>query len=46
VTISIENQVSHPILRFAGILSKKDADSLMDMVEEEFGRVNLDEWKD
>jgi predicted DNA-binding antitoxin AbrB/MazE fold protein len=46
VTISIENQVSHPILRFAGILSKKDADSLMDMVEEEFGRVNLNEWKD
>ena len=46
VTISIENQVSHPILRFAGILNKKDADSLMDMVEDEFERVNLDEWKD
>ncbi len=46
VTISVENQVSNPILRFAGILNENDANNLMDMVEDEFERVNLDEWKD
>lgn len=42
VTVSIEKEVSHPILRFAGILSEKEANRMMQMVEDEFERINQD----
>jgi hypothetical protein len=35
-----------PILRFAGILSEEEANRMLKVVEEEFERVNPDEWKD
>jgi len=46
VTVSVEKEASHPILRFAGILNDEEADEMMKVVEEEFERVNMDEWKD
>lgn len=46
ITLSIEKVVSHPLLRFAGILNEEEADGMMKIVEEEFERVNPDEWKD
>lgn len=46
VTVSVKREGSHPILRFAGILSEEDANMMMKMVEDEFERVNPDEWKD
>ncbi|MBI4378783.1 MAG: antitoxin family protein [Nitrospinae bacterium] len=46
VTISIEKEVSHPILRFAGILSDDEADKMMKTVEDEFEWINPNEWKD
>jgi predicted DNA-binding antitoxin AbrB/MazE fold protein len=46
VTVSVKKETPHPILKFAGILSKDDADMMMKMVEDEFERINPDEWKD
>ncbi|MDN3514328.1 MAG: antitoxin family protein [Candidatus Brocadia sp.] len=46
VTISVKKNVLSPILRFAGILSEEEANKMLRMLEEEFERVNLDEWKD
>lgn len=46
LTISTEKSESHPVLRFAGILSNREADEMMKMIEDEFEKVNLDEWKD
>ena len=46
VSISIKKDAFSPITRFAGILSDEDASKMLRIVEEEFERVNLDEWKD
>jgi len=46
VTVSSKRGVGHPILKFAGILSEEEADRLMKVVEDEFERINPDEWKD
>lgn len=46
VTISTEKRGTHPILKFAGILSNKEADEMMKVIEDEFEKVNLDEWQD
>jgi len=46
VTIAVKQKEVSPILRFAGILSEEEANKMLRMVEEEFERVNLDEWKD
>ncbi|MBI3815853.1 MAG: antitoxin family protein [Nitrospinae bacterium] len=46
LTISTEKRESHPILRFAGIISNEEADEMMKVIEDEFERINLDEWKD
>ncbi len=46
VTVSIEKQVAHPLFRFAGSLTEEDANRMLNVIEEEFERVNLDEWKD
>ena len=46
VTIAVKQKELSPILRFAGILSEEEASKMLRIVEEEFERVNLDEWKD
>ena len=46
LTLSIEKKVIHPILRFAGILKEEEANQMMKTVDDEFERVNPDEWKD
>ena len=47
ITISpVKGAVVHPLLRFAGILSTEDADSMIKAVENEFEKVNLNDWKD
>ena len=46
ITISPVKGTVHPLLRFAGILSAEDADSMRKIVEDEFEKVNLDDWKD
>ena len=46
IDLSIEKKGIHPILRFAGILKEEEADQMMKAVDDEFERVNPDEWKD
>ncbi len=46
VTIAVKQKELSPILRLAGILSEEEANTMLRIVEEEFERVNLDEWKD
>ena len=46
VSISIKKDAFSPIIRFAGILSEEEANKMLRIVEEEFERVNPDEWKD
>lgn len=46
VTIAVKQKELSPILRFAGILSEEEANKMLRIVEEEFERINLDEWKD
>lgn len=46
VTVSTEKEISSPLLRFTGILSEDEADKMMKAVEDEFERINPDEWKD
>lgn len=45
VSVSVKKYAVSPILRFAGILSEEEANSMLRVVEEEFERINLDEWK-
>ncbi|MGR3311589.1 MAG: antitoxin AF2212-like protein [Candidatus Brocadiales bacterium] len=45
VTLTVEKEVSHPILRFAGILSEEEANRMLQIVEDEFEGINPDEWK-
>lgn len=45
-TVLVRKEGVHPILRFAGILSEEEATRMMKTVEEEFERINPDEWKD
>lgn len=46
VTISTEKDVSLPFLKFAGILSEEEANKMMKVVDDEFERINQDEWRD
>jgi hypothetical protein len=46
ITISPLKGAVHPLLRFAGILSAEDADSMLKVVEDEFEKVNPNDWKD
>lgn len=45
VTLAVKQKELSPILRFAGILSEEEANTMLRIVEEEFERVNPDEWK-
>lgn len=46
ITIAFKQKELSPILRFAGILSEEEANRMLKVVEEEFERVNLNEWND
>lgn len=46
ITIAFKQKELSPVLRFAGILSEEEANGMLKAVEEEFERVNPDEWKD
>lgn len=46
VTIAVKQKKLSPILRFAGILSEEEANKMLRIAEDEFERINLDEWKD
>jgi len=46
ITISPLKGAVHPLMRFAGILSAEDADSMLKVVEDEFEKVNPNDWKD
>jgi len=46
ITISPLKGAVHPLLRFAGIMSAEDADSMLKVVEDEFEKVNPNDWKD
>lgn len=46
VTVSIGEEVSNTVLKFAGVLSDDEAAGMMKTVDEEFERINLNEWKD
>lgn len=44
ITVAIQEKASHPFLRFAGILNEEEADKMIKIVEDEFEKVNPDEW--
>jgi predicted DNA-binding antitoxin AbrB/MazE fold protein len=46
VRIIKSQEKKNPILKFAGILSDEEANSMINIIEEEFEKVNPDEWKD
>ncbi len=46
VTVSTEKDASSPILRFAGVLSEEEANKMIKVVDDEFERINQDEWRD
>ena len=46
ITISPLKGAVHPLMRFAGILSAEDANSMQKVVEDEFEKVNPNDWKD
>ncbi len=46
ITIAFKQKELSPTLRFAGILSEEEANRMLKVVEEEFERVNLNEWND
>jgi len=46
VTIDVKQKELSPIQRFAGILGEEEANKMLRIVEEEFERLNPDEWKD
>ncbi len=46
VVVSTEKKLQSPLIRFAGILSNEEADNMMKVVDNEFERINPDDWKD
>ncbi|MBI3660123.1 antitoxin family protein [Candidatus Acetothermia bacterium] len=44
VTVESASETSHPLERFAGILSAEEADQMLKIVEEEFERIDSDAW--
>ncbi len=43
IMVSVKEQPTHSILRFAGILSEEDAHVMSKVIEDEFEKVNPDE---
>ncbi|MBI2470751.1 MAG: antitoxin family protein [Planctomycetes bacterium] len=46
ITISVGDAGESRILKFAGILSDDEANRMLQTVEEEFERIDMNEWKD
>jgi len=46
VRIITSPRKKNPILKFAGILNDKEAERMISIIEEEFEKINPDEWKD
>jgi predicted DNA-binding antitoxin AbrB/MazE fold protein len=46
ITISVGDVSPAHILKFAGILSDEEAKRMLQTVEEEFERIDMNEWKD
>ncbi len=46
ITISVGDVGTSHILKFAGILSNDEANRMLLTVEEEFERIDMNEWKD
>lgn len=44
ITIEAEERQPSPLLQFAGILSNEEAAALVRIIEDEFERVDLNEW--
>ena len=44
VRVTVESASVHPLERFAGILSTKEADQMLKLVEEEFEQVDANAW--
>ena len=45
VRIVKSSRKKNPILKFAGILNDKEAKRMISIIEEEFEKINPDEWK-
>lgn len=46
VTIQMEEEKKQAFARFAGILSPEEADRMMAVIDEDFEKVNPDDWTD
>jgi len=44
LSVLVSHKKEHPLMRFAGILSNDEANEFSKVVEEEFEKVNPDEW--
>lgn len=44
ITIEYDNATSHPLAKFAGILSDDEAEELRNIIENEFEGINLNDW--
>lgn len=44
LTVLPQKKKEHPLMRFVGSISNEEADELSRVIEEEFEKVNPDEW--
>jgi len=42
--IKLSQKKEHPLMRFVGIINDEEATELTNIIEEEFEKVNFDEW--
>jgi len=45
VTVEVEDGSAHPLSDCVGILPDEDAKEMLKIIQDEFEKVNLDEWK-
>ena len=45
VTVEVEEPQPHPLADCMGIMPDEDAEEMLRIIEDEFGKVNMDEWK-
>lgn len=44
LTILVSKKEEHPLMRFVGSISNEEANELSEVIQEEFEKVNSDEW--
>ena len=44
ITVEIDPGLSHPLLKFAGILEAQEAATLQTSIKQEFGQIDLNGW--